>query len=197
MFLSIVALVSSGFGLLLLVKFSKNASSLYVEAPVPSDTVFMSPTSAPPAESLYVYISGAVNHPGVFALPPSSRIVDALQLAGGLSTNARRSYVSSELNLAQKIKDELSIFIPCEEEVTLSAQVPVVQNSETQEISSTGALTNLNTADKKLLISLSGIGESYATKIIDSRPIGSYEELITRVKIPKSVVESLEGTTVL
>ena len=41
-----------------------------------------------------VHICGAVVNPGVYELPPGSRIVDAVDKAGGLSVDADESYVN-------------------------------------------------------------------------------------------------------
>jgi competence protein ComEA len=61
------------------------------------------PTPAP----LVVYIHGAVQNPGVYALPQGSRIADAVQAAGGFSANAS----VQEIDLAAKLVDGQTILI--------------------------------------------------------------------------------------
>ena len=39
-------------------------------------------------EKIYVYITGEVNNPGIVVLPIGSRIVDAIDCAGGITQNA-------------------------------------------------------------------------------------------------------------
>ena len=39
-------------------------------------------------DTVYIYVCGAVNAPGVYALPSDSRIFEALSLAGGLTEEA-------------------------------------------------------------------------------------------------------------
>lgn len=105
-----------------------------------------------------VHICGAVVSPGVYELPPGSRIVDAVELAGGLCEEADESYV----NLAQIPADGEQIFIPTYEEAKL-----LKQSSPENGVS--GGKVNINTADKALLCSLPGIGDTRAADIIAYR----------------------------
>ena len=56
---------------------------------------------APTAAPIVVHISGSVLNPGVYALPRSSRVQDAIQAAGGLLPEADEQI----LNLAAPLKD--------------------------------------------------------------------------------------------
>ncbi len=105
-----------------------------------------------------VYICGAVVSPGVYELPPGSRIVDAVDLAGGLCENAEENYV----NLAEIPADGQKIFIPTFEEAQDLKQL-------SQENSASHGKVNINTADKALLCSLPGIGDTRAADIIAYR----------------------------
>ena len=105
-----------------------------------------------------VHICGAVVNPGVYELPPGSRIVDAVDKAGGLSVDADESYV----NLAQIPEDGEQIFIPTYEEAKL-----LKQSSPENGVS--GGKVNINTADKALLCTLPGIGDTRAADIIAYR----------------------------
>lgn len=105
-----------------------------------------------------VHICGAVVSPGVYELSQGSRIVDAVNMAGGFGENADDSYV----NLADVLSDGEQIFIPTCEEAQL------LKNSSQEHGESSGKV-NINTADKALLCSLPGIGDSRAADIIAYR----------------------------
>ena len=58
------------------------AAGLYVSTRAPEgQPVALLPTSSP--QPIVVYVLGAVNRPGVYYLPPDSRILDAVQAADG------------------------------------------------------------------------------------------------------------------
>lgn len=103
-----------------------------------------------------VYVCGAVNSPGVYELATDSRIVDAVEAAGGFTKEASQVAV----NLAACIQDEQQIYIP-----TLEEEKDYFLESKAQE----EGLVNINTADSKQLQSLPGIGESRADAIINYR----------------------------
>lgn len=105
---------------------------------------------------IYVYVCGAVCHPGVVELPEGSRADDALAAAGGFSENARMDYV----NLAAKVIDGEKLYFPnMEEAAELELSTEEEQNG----------LVNINTADETTLMTLPGIGESRARDIIAYR----------------------------
>lgn len=112
-----------------------------------------------------VYIAGAINHPGVYRIEADSRITDVISLAGGFSDTADSNFVAKQLNLAKIVQDEQHIFIPF-------AAVTEETSAET------GLLVNLNTASLEKLLTLPGIGESTANKIVDARPFSSIEDLL-------------------
>lgn len=110
---------------------------------------------------IYVDIDGAVNNPGVYQLSDVDRVNDAIIKAGGLKENAITKY----LNKARKLTDGEKIYIFTEEEL---------------ENSINSKLININTASMNDLMSLPGIGEVYAQRIIDyrsSRYFSSIEEI--------------------
>ena len=81
-----------------------------------------------------------------------------MDLAGGLSEEADESYV----NLAGVPADGEQIFIPTYEEAESLRKIP-------QEGSIASGKVNINTADKSLLCSLPGIGDTRAADIIAYR----------------------------
>lgn len=57
---------------------------------------------------IYVDIKGAVKVPGIYQLKNQQRIWDALALAGGVSEEAD----TTQVNYAQKVKDQMIIYVP-------------------------------------------------------------------------------------
>ncbi len=57
---------------------------------------------------IVVYISGAVNQPGVYTLSPDSRVEQAVEAAGGLTSEAD----FSRANLAALLTDGQQVYIP-------------------------------------------------------------------------------------
>ena len=103
---------------------------------------------------IYVDIDGAVNNPGVYELYEGSRVIDALNKAGGLKETA----ATQNLNKARKLTDGEKIYIYEEGEAEFI---------DHNIIGST--LININTASADSLMTLPGIGEVYAKRIIDYR----------------------------
>lgn len=102
---------------------------------------------------IYVDIDGAVNNPGVYELNNGDRVNDAILMAGGLTENA----YTKNLNKARKLVDGEKIYIFEENEAV------------NDEKSNDSNLININTASINDLMSLPGIGEVYAQRIIDFR----------------------------
>ena len=140
-----------GVGLLLLTSGNPRGEPIQLLPP---------PTPAP----LVVHITGAVNKPGVYTLPPASRVGEAIDMAGGLSSNAD----SSLINLAQLVEDGEQIWVPYKiQEIVVQDDVEIVSVQPTQ--SQLTNLININTATQTELESLSGIGPEYAKRIIQYR----------------------------
>lgn len=106
-------------------------------------------------QTVYVYICGNVNEPGVYSVNDGTRIYQVIELAGGLTEEA----AADGINQAETVCDGDMIYIPCEGEATKAA-------SGDDEDS---VLVNINTADQDKLMTLPGIGEARATAIIDYR----------------------------
>ncbi len=89
-----------------------------------------------------------------------ARVQDVVKIAGGLTAEAD----CSKLNLAEKLKDEMSIYVYKKGE-----EGPATQGANTEEASTGSAKINLNSATKDDLQQVPGIGESKATAIIEYR----------------------------
>src|SRR5262245_30653408 len=57
---------------------------------------------------LYVHVVGGVRHPGLYRLPPGSRVADAVARAGGVTPKADVELV----NLAAPVADGQQIVVP-------------------------------------------------------------------------------------
>jgi competence protein ComEA len=57
---------------------------------------------------IFVHVDGAVSRPGVYELRPGSRVVDAVDAAGGMTAEADRM----EVNLAEKLEDGVKVIVP-------------------------------------------------------------------------------------
>jgi competence protein ComEA len=129
-------------------------------------TLLPPPTPRP----LVVHVAGAVLRPGVYALPPSSRVQDAIQAAGGLASDAD----GRGLNLAAFLEDGERIFIPSSVAAP-TASPGSASDSGGQPAASPGRadtvqlLININTATLAELESLPEIGPVTAQAIITYR----------------------------
>lgn len=112
--------------------------------------------AAPAAESqeIMVHVAGCIKKPGVYKLSPDSRVIDAIETAGGAMDNA---YLDA-VNLAAKVHDEQRIYIPKKGE-TVNCDMETINNAK----------ININTAEKKQLETLPHIGPALAEKIINYR----------------------------
>ena len=107
-------------------------------------------------QTVYVYVCGAVRAPGVVEVPEGSRAAEALELAGGMTTEADPFYV----NLAETVTDGQKLYFPTLEEAeTLEAEVKATAEG----------LVNINTASAEELCALPGIGASRAADIVRYR----------------------------
>lgn len=123
------------------------------------------PTPAP----VVVFVTGAVQHPGLYSLPPGSRRQHAIQAAGGLLPEANEQ----SLNLAELLKDGERIYIALKYPSldNVSASPDLVSEHGFSPVGQTGTskLINLNIAAQSELELLPGIGPALAGRIIQYR----------------------------
>ena len=140
-----------------------------------------------PAETVYVYVCGAVNAPGVYELKKDARVFEAITLAGGMTAEAAPEAVSQ----ARTVADGEQIYVPTVREVQM--QGSGVEDIVTGNADVSGKI-NINTAGKEELMTLTGIGEAKAQSILDYREehgqFGSIEDLmlIEGIKIGRAHV---------
>lgn len=112
---------------------------------------------------IYVYISGAVKKPGVYAVKEGSRVYQVLELAGGMTKAAKKDY----LNQAETVVDSQNIQVLTQKQynkMQKSDDKPEIDNNKTEE-----EKISINSADISELMQLKGIGEAKAKAIIAYR----------------------------
>jgi competence protein ComEA len=133
------------------------------------------PTAAEPTPTpgpLRVYVSGAVQHPDVYLLPPGSIVKDALLAAGGTITEA--DLVS--INLAHAVADGEQVHVPRAGES--SVRLPSRESLVPEKV-------NVNSADLAALEALPGIGQELAQRILDYRQAhGSFARIEDLLDVP-------------
>jgi len=118
------------------------------------------------AHEIMVHISGQVYNPGVVVLESGARLIDAVNLAGGLKKDAD----IDKINLAKKLSDEEKIYIPKIGE----EYVEVTESGGSKD--SSGKI-DINTCSKEELLALPGIGEVLADRIIDYREKSKFKSI--------------------
>lgn len=137
-------------------------------------------------KKIYVYITGEVNNPGVVILDEGSRIVDAIEAAGGVTSKAN----ITKVNLVYIVHDGMKVNIPNNNDLKNNSNFEYITmgsgdekndasysiSSNLSENSSSGketafktSIVNINTATQTELETLPGIGPSLALKIINYR----------------------------
>lgn len=181
--LGVLGLIFLGYGLI----WSLNSS------PASDGISFQSAESTSSAELTSVKISidieGAVAHPGVYELSSGSRLRDALTASGGFSSEADEEWIAKHMNLAAKLSDGVKVYVPkIGETATNGVQSTAGSNGavvgppccEAGSLSTVDGLININTASRSELDTLPGIGSVTAEKIINGRPYGTIEDLLSR-----------------
>jgi competence protein ComEA len=125
--------------------------------------------SATPA-NIVIDVSGAVVNPGLYEMPPGSRVAEAIQAAGGCTADAQ----IASINQAGYLLDGQQVFVPGSGQTSLP-------------LSTIGTTTviNINTAGVPELATLPGIGESRAADIISYRQNnGAFDTIEDIMNVP-------------
>lgn len=127
------------------------------------------PTPVP----LVIHVAGAIANPDVYYLPPGSRLLNAIEAAGGFLPDAARQ----SINLAAELEDGQMVFVP-----TLPA---TPRPGETQSPPGSQNPININLATQEELESLPGIGPVTAQAILTYRDQhGPFENIEAIQEVP-------------
>lgn len=152
------------------------------------------PSPAPTATQgpILVYVTGAVAHPGVYALSWDSRIENAIAAAGGAASDANLLAV----NLAEHVYDAQQVYVPFQSDTAtpiLPTPIPTIPSAAGP--SPGGQLVNINSATASELEALPGIGPALAQRIIDYRaangPFAAPEDIVEVRGIGERTFEQL------
>lgn len=139
-------------------------------------------SKAAQAKTVRVQVSGAVLEPGIYDVPASCRVEEAIAAAGGLTENAD----SERVNLVRKVRDGMQIRVP----VQKAARPSRTQRKKAQVKSDLGESAlgksggakvgsgrnnsmmqsvRINSASASELQQLPGIGPALAQRIVETR----------------------------
>ena len=122
------------------------------------------------SQSIVVHVTGEVNESRVVEIPPGSRVLHAVQAAGGVKETADLS----SINLARMVNDGEHIHVDA------VGEKPVItsENSETGKTPRTGTqCVDLGSATEIQLQDLPGIGPAMAKRIVEFRSEGGLRTL--------------------
>ena len=133
-------------------------------------------------EGLVVHVAGEVRDPGVYRLPQGSRVTDAIERAGGATSQA----LPDGLNLAAELADGQQVVLP--------SRSPTA-GSPAGSAATEGPIS-LGTATVEQLDTIEGIGPVTAEDILEFRDehggVGSIEQLDEISGIGPATMEALE-----
>ncbi len=145
----------------------RSAPTLEIEIPTPTAT---------PTE-IVVHIVGGVSDPGVYRLPPGTRLVEAIELAGGHLASADTNAV----NLAQGLVDGRRYEIPILDPSSSSTTSGSLTGSGSVQV---GPI-DINVATPAELETLPDIGPKLADAIVSHRrETGPFQRIEDLLEVP-------------
>ncbi|MEJ8776407.1 helix-hairpin-helix domain-containing protein [Pseudogracilibacillus sp. ICA-222130] len=188
--IGIVIIVVGSFILLQFFSKKEEETSMIVDQ---QDNVFAQNEKETTVEAeepliLLVDIKGAIKHPGLYKINEGDRIQDVIDLAGGLTEDADEN----QINLAQRLQDEMVIYIPTIGEEIEHTQ-PNISSTNTQHAQDGKIAINHATVEE--IQTLNGIGPKKAETIIAHReengPFQTIEDLLNVSGIGEKTLENI------
>ena len=177
---------------------ASSTQSVLGSSPADNSQVEGASTTTTTGPSVVVDIGGAVRSPGVYRLAPGSRVVDALERAGGPAEDID----TSRLNLAAPLVDGERVWLPRKGESLEGVAIgPALQGAGSQRGLQTRAPLDLNSATADQLTELPGIGPATAKAIIDTRKAAgrfrSVDDLLTVKGIGPTKLDAIRSSVVV
>ncbi len=130
-----------------------------------------------------VHVTGEVKNQGLIYVKQGARVADAIEKAGGETSEADLS----QINLAYILEDGQKIYIPNKNEKISQYITKNNGNNENNNTDKEDKKVNINTASQSELDELPGIGPSTAQKIIEYREENGNFEKIEDVQNVKGI----------
>ena len=153
-------------------------------------------------EYIYVDVKGSVKTPGVYKLNNNSRVIDAIDASGGITSSANTRYI----NLSKILEDGDVVMVYSDKEIK-NAQKENIVYIETpcvcEEVKNDACITsndennnsngkvNINYATFDELKTLNGIGDAKAKAIIEYRLKNGNFKTIDELKNVNGISESI------
>ena len=134
-------------------------------------------------KTYFIEVMGQVVNPGVYEIDEDKLVIEAIELAGGYTSNADLTFVHRNISLSSVVKPTQKIYIPAINEDYIPNSINLLGEQSGK--------INLNTADKTTLMTITGVGEVTAQKIIEIRPITSLDELNNLSNVPKKTIDNI------
>lgn len=138
---------------------------------------------------IYIDIKGEIKKPNVYKVneKDSKRVIDIINLAGGLTKNA----YTNNINMSLKVYDEMVIIISSKEETKIKEEIKKIEDkindakiteNNNSENNIEKKLININIDSLEKLQEIPGIGESKAEEIIQYRKDNNGFKTIDEIK---------------
>ena len=146
------------------------------------DVIAVSNTTGDVNITYTVTVSGAVVAPGVYDFPPETKVIEAIEAAGGFLEEASKE----GMDLLAFVKDGKTVFVP---EIKIEHTPVDINSSENEPV-------NINSDEPEELMRLPGVGRQTANNIIAYRNnAGDFleiEELLNVSGIGKVTYEKIK-----
>ncbi len=141
-----------------------------------------------------IHITGEIVKPGVYSLFPDSRVIDAIDTAGGFTKSAS----TDSINLARVLVDGEYLKIPKKD---MESSSIILELSVTPNASSGTTKININDATLEQLDQLPGIGTIKAQEIIEYRlihgPFMTLEEIMSVPGIGEEIFGEIKNYIII
>ena len=169
-------------------------------------------------KKIMVDVKGFVNSPGIYSLNEDSRVIDAINMAGGITEEGD----TSVLNLSKKLEDEMVIIVysywqvsnfksvkeetkiveeECKKGINEVENDGCIQEQENNTKDITNTKISINNATLEELMMLEGVGEAKAKSIIEYREknglFQSIEDLLNVSGIGESLFAKIKENITL
>lgn len=187
-----IAVLLTGCIITSLISTNDKAKTLPVSS-LPQSAQGAVTSKAAQVKTVRVQVSGAVLEPGIYDVPASCRVEEAIAAAGGLTENAD----SERVNLVRKVRDGMQIRVP----VQKAARTSRTQRKNAQAKSGlcesasgkygsaksgSGMMQSvrINSAGVSELQQLPGIGPALAQRIVETRKGGRFTSADDLLRVP-------------